>query len=570
MKRLLLCLCCCIAVLTAIAADHDIDCAVRSYQFIKKAEGVTKINDEQLAALFIQYAGKADERYHMFVYDDGSVLVGDKLMDRKQAAAFVEGIRSDGMVVLLIGGSYSRKAERTIQTLGKSVKALVKQRSKSGIDYDTYPVLTTTRSDYTQIMKRAKETAMLPPPPEMPSVAIDTIVTIEEAEPETMVKPKPQAGARSKAKYSSASETSVAPTQGERAIGNYEVHVATTLSVRSKPSASATKLGSLQNGEQVSVRDFIDGWACITYKGKQAYIKADYIVPCTERASVAPVNNDYSYAIWQWILHITPALIVLFLVLTCVCSDTLTMIFLAATGLMELLYSAADQRASISGLAWFCSPHQVGWIMTIIDFVILLVVLIAQHGIFKGMVINMLTNGGRRGCSLVILFLLSYPLFAIVGITLEAALVNPIYFWVPFLAMAVLCLLIKWVSDAEWSVALVIGLWAAVSFGGLFAFFLSTAGVLILGGIIYVLISAAANGSSSVTQTASSSSVSSNQSANATQGELERDAFGGAHVRHPDGSVTDLPGDFGNGEFRDTAGHTWHKGPGGGNGMYRW
>lgn len=529
------------------------------------------MDGEQMAEMFIQYSRNVDETHHLFVYDDGSVQVDDKQMDRKQAVAFVEDIRSDGMVVLLIGGSYGRKAEKTLQALCKSVKKLVEQRSKSGIDYDTYPVLTTTRADYTRIMKKVREAAKELVPSQQEPVAIDTTVVIEELEPEAVAKPKTQARAGTKAKRRPVSETNEVPSSATKSVhlGAYEVHVKTTLSVRNKPSASAAKLGSLQNGEQVSVEGFVDGWARITYEGKLAYVKAEYIVPCTESTPADSSDDAGSYKIWKLILQISPLLIVIFLVLACVCDGNAANISIAATGLMELLYCAADQRVNISGLAWFCMPGKVGWIMTIIDFIILIGVLIAQHEMFKATLSNMLNNAGRRGFSYIFLFLVSYPLFAVVGITLAGALLNPGLFWAPLLAIGVLCLFFKWIVDTEWTVAFVMALWAGVSFGGFLAFFLSVAGVLILGGLIYILVSAVANGSSSGTQTSASSSNGNSQSTDNTQGCLERDAFGGTHVRHPDGTTTDLT-DVGNGEFVDYSGHSWRKGMGRGKDMYRW
>jgi len=54
---------------------------------------------------------------------------------------------------------------------------------------------------------------------------------------------------------------------------------ASKLNVRSTPDASGAVLGSLTQGSQVEVNRISGGWAEITFKGKKAYISAQYIAP---------------------------------------------------------------------------------------------------------------------------------------------------------------------------------------------------------------------------------------------------------------------------------------------------
>lgn len=67
---------------------------------------------------------------------------------------------------------------------------------------------------------------------------------------------------------------------------------ASKLNVRSTPDASGTVVGSLTQNTQVEVNRISGGWAEITFKGKKAYISAQYIAPVTGSSSNSSSNKN--------------------------------------------------------------------------------------------------------------------------------------------------------------------------------------------------------------------------------------------------------------------------------------
>jgi N-acetylmuramoyl-L-alanine amidase len=52
---------------------------------------------------------------------------------------------------------------------------------------------------------------------------------------------------------------------------------ATSLNVRSEPTLSAKKIGSLKNGDTVTVLKTERGWANISYNGSKAWVSAEFL-----------------------------------------------------------------------------------------------------------------------------------------------------------------------------------------------------------------------------------------------------------------------------------------------------
>jgi N-acetylmuramoyl-L-alanine amidase len=70
------------------------------------------------------------------------------------------------------------------------------------------------------------------------------------------------------------SKASEAPTASTKTSGTV---TATSLNVREKPSLNSSKVGQLSYGAAVTVHSQSNGWAEITYEGKNAWISAEYV-----------------------------------------------------------------------------------------------------------------------------------------------------------------------------------------------------------------------------------------------------------------------------------------------------
>ncbi len=80
--------------------------------------------------------------------------------------------------------------------------------------------------------------------------------------------------------------TTEEPTTEEEA-GPRTAHATTTVNVRSSDSETADKLGKLENGAKVTILEIrANGWAKITYEGKDAYVKAEYLEIAESAAGV--------------------------------------------------------------------------------------------------------------------------------------------------------------------------------------------------------------------------------------------------------------------------------------------
>lgn len=67
---------------------------------------------------------------------------------------------------------------------------------------------------------------------------------------------------------------------------------ASKLNVRSTPDASGAVVGSLTQNAEVDVTRISGGWAEITFKGKKAYISAQYITPVSGRSSASSSSSS--------------------------------------------------------------------------------------------------------------------------------------------------------------------------------------------------------------------------------------------------------------------------------------
>ena len=158
----------------------------------------------------------------------------------------------------------------------------------------------------------------------------------------------------------------------------FQVNVKSSLTMRSEPSNKASKVGYLNNGAIVKVMDTKNGWAKISCNGEECYVSNKYLSPYVDSESPVSVAYGETGGVKLWLEQKMPYAIVACLVFIWLVSfidafGIVRLFLLYIMGIMELAYVY-----SVSGSHWFCEPSNVGWIMTCVNFLILLVVLKVQ------------------------------------------------------------------------------------------------------------------------------------------------------------------------------------------------
>lgn len=163
----------------------------------------------------------------------------------------------------------------------------------------------------------------------------------------------------------------------------YEVTASTFLNIRSAADASAPVIGTIDKGGKVDVYEIADGWAKIGFDNGFAYVSADYIrkveTPVAAAAEAdSPLFNFSLEGLFsadvEWMVFVIAGLsLVLFFIRKSRGEEPLEdslyvanwILFLAVT-VVELVYLALmGTRAT-----WFCMPDTVGWLWTVINFII--------------------------------------------------------------------------------------------------------------------------------------------------------------------------------------------------------
>lgn len=177
----------------------------------------------------------------------------------------------------------------------------------------------------------------------------------------------------------------------------YVVDTKTTLLVRTGPGKSNSQLGRLKNGETINVYSIKDGWAEISYNGTTGYVSEQYIKPVPVQQKI---ENQKSLSSLEWngfvdMFSKTDSLIWFYIVcglgLVMICIERLykpgsndytnsatgfyvsSAIFLALC-IGEMVYFVTYKGDN----TWFCSPDKVGWIWTIINFILFAILLFKQ------------------------------------------------------------------------------------------------------------------------------------------------------------------------------------------------
>lgn len=161
----------------------------------------------------------------------------------------------------------------------------------------------------------------------------------------------------------------------------YEVTANTFLNIRSYADTSAPVLGTIDKGGKVDVYEISGDWAKIGYGSDYAYVSAKYL----KKVESTPVSKSSDYKIklpsWslgkgnvEWMVYVIVALsAILYFIRRSRGESPLedglyatNWVLFLTVAIFELVYLAQMGANAI----WFCIPDTVGWLWTIIDFVI--------------------------------------------------------------------------------------------------------------------------------------------------------------------------------------------------------
>lgn len=177
----------------------------------------------------------------------------------------------------------------------------------------------------------------------------------------------------------------------------YVVDTKTTLLVRTGPGKSYNQLGQLKSGETVNVYTIKNGWAKISYNGKTGYVSEQYIKAAPVQQKIEKQSSFSSFD-WQELIDMaskTDSLIwfyiscALGLVMACIgwlyksdsdnFKDSAAGFYISSAIFLALCISEVIYFVTYKGdKTWFCSPDKVGWIWTIINFILFAILLFHQ------------------------------------------------------------------------------------------------------------------------------------------------------------------------------------------------
>lgn len=174
----------------------------------------------------------------------------------------------------------------------------------------------------------------------------------------------------------------------------YEVTTSTFLNVRSYASTDAPVLGTINNRGEVYVYDIANGWAKISYDGGYAYISSDYITKVVDRTSMSQQElREFDLPFWgigkgnsEWMTYVIVVISVLLFIVRRKRNNTpledglhvFNVILFLSVSVLELAYLSLMGSDAI----WFCTPDKVGWLWTIIDFIIFGIIVYNQFMCF--------------------------------------------------------------------------------------------------------------------------------------------------------------------------------------------
>lgn len=173
-------------------------------------------------------------------------------------------------------------------------------------------------------------------------------------------------------------------TIGAIAQTTYEVTASTFLNIRSYADASAPIIGTIDRGGKVEVWEIKNDWAKIKYDDDYAYVNASYIRKVNTSTSIVEKEKtsfDFNFDFLQgtknleWLVFVIAGISVLLFIFRKIRGKdgvledgvyVMNWILFLAVCIVELIYVTMMGGDVI----WFCIPDTVGWLWTIIDFIL--------------------------------------------------------------------------------------------------------------------------------------------------------------------------------------------------------
>lgn len=331
--------------------------------------------------------------------------------------------------------------------------------------------------------------------------------------------------------------------------GLYKVDVNTSLVVREAPSSQAPKIGSVKKGDLLEVQSCVDGWAEIKYDGQKGYVSARYLVACTPSGEcIIPGINDnlFDSQVYMFLYKKMPFVILgLGILLLLLARTPLSGVLLVLMGVSELLFVAGCMAPGHSSMVWFGDPGEVGWLYAILGFALLIGVLGFQFAAFRGLMSEVFS-----GC---LWSLLGYPLMLVLGLSIASLMLSLKLWFIVLGGIGLLWLIVAMKNRLGIVEALRPTLLLSLTCGGFLAMVWESAGLLIGGFLILLLIGAVANGGDH----ASARKVSQNLSQVPASG-ISQETEGGDRVIYDNsGRPTFLSRNPTTGEWQDEEGHFW-------------
>lgn len=546
----------------AEAKDYIYERYRASLRYLEQKYGFSNSNqDEDFAKYFAkEYLDNTDKVvYDISISKEGDISLEGEEMSLKKARRKLtdKKLIAPKTVVIMATVIYGEKGKKTYSKLMEAVDGLIKDREKTGYGYGRYPVLCSPLLGWEKIMHQITvqrnerqltqlvESEVTRPVPTAKPTKVETRATgnnrIQTAARNGQPAQKTPRKTDNKDEKESLSKEAVTetPDRGKR----YVVKVNTYLTVRESASTQGKAIGKLTNGKEITVQEVKNGWARFRYNGDWAYVNCDYLRPLErnlpEGTGLKGLNTILKFC-YEFLPYAVLVLAALLLFLKHGGGKTVAFLM----GLCEMVFAFAFIQMEQDPVPWFCNPSDVGWIMTIVNFLLLSGVLNLQYGLFKGLL---------RGLELGLLaYIAAFPIIVGMGYGLVTLASDPLTGGLClFATIMITWFTLLWKTN-DMFFALVNTLWIAVTYGGAAALFVKTIPVLITGAIAMILFRAFAEGGKSTR------SYSEEYDDTKDSGWLERSADGTPFIRHRDGSSTQLHDDGVGGLF-DSKGRRWNE-----------
>lgn len=197
---------------------------------------------------------------------------------------------------------------------------------------------------------------------------------------------------------------------------SYVVTANTSLRIRISPNAYSSAIGSYAHGDTVRVYNLKDGWAEVRHKGLTGYVSAEYIRPAPDVSGTTSDRQDDTGR-WDNLLGHLPqsrseGLFWVMVALGAVVSiiqvhnnrnpdsyhDRPSLFHVASVLFLALCVCELTYFITYTGdKTWFCSPDRVGWMATLVNFILFAIVLYLQVMAYTSL-LHAADYHGRRSC----------------------------------------------------------------------------------------------------------------------------------------------------------------------------